>query len=163
MTRLIWLSVLAMLVASAVLSGCTSSRAVYGLHDTVFHSVDIGNEGIGVVDQVSVNYGGIEIIGGPARARYLPKRGIFGSTGLTTPVPDRFDVHWVSSDGVAHSAVVPSGVLVQDMSTFDGFRISFHDDYVDVYVMEKIATPGPYLNLRARKVFCSQLQSKASQ
>lgn len=89
-----------------VLGGCEAMSA--GLNQTYFQSIACGNEGKGVIDKVSIQYGKHQIIGGPARERYLPIHGVYGYTSLTSVIPDKTELYWVSADGVAHTESIPT-------------------------------------------------------
>lgn len=120
-----------------------------------FQGLDVGNDGKSHIENVSVLYGKVELIRGPARASFSAGNVALNRfhQGMDSPIPEMTLAYWETDDGIPHSAIIPTKSLVRDTDVFYGFRFYIVDDHVDIYLTERIPTPGPYLNLKYTKVF----------
>jgi hypothetical protein len=70
------------------------------------------------------------------------------------PIPKIASISWYSGDGKFHEARVPIQDLIEDFSTFYGFKFYFVDDHLDVYVLINAKRMDPkFLRIIEKKVF----------
>jgi hypothetical protein len=139
------------LFVALVVGGCVQG-GISEVHPAVYQTLEFVNDGHNVVRGVSVRYGSVNLPSGTAHQEYFPNRITGWSESHVYPIPESMTVHWISDDGESHDVVLPGERLAREVQHFAGFRFSFVDTYVDLYVINK---NGP-MELENVKVFSSK-------
>ena len=121
--------------------------------EPVFHNLEFGNDGKGVVRDVAVTYGDIRVPAGNAHKVFGPNHMATVTEVRTLPVPENATIEWSSADGQHHEATAPMRSLIQDPNCFHGFRFFFVDDHVDIYLLSRKHDCSKVLDVGRTKVY----------
>jgi hypothetical protein len=132
----------AMLVA--LVASCGTSAPTRD--QPMLQGFDLINGGRSDVRDVEIRYGDYVFPpGGESSVVRVQKiKGLGFHQGATVSVPESAAIHWVSSDGQSHDALVPIRKWITHWDEFHGFQFIFVDDHVDVAVTYVRRPPEPY-------------------
>lgn len=118
------------------MGGCVQDGITQMGHP-VFHTLEFVNDGKNMVRNVTLHYGSVTLPSGTAHQEYFPNHVPAWSESHAYPVPTSMMLHWTSDNGTPHDAVLPAESVVREVQHFAGFKISFVDSYVDLYVINR--------------------------
>lgn len=123
--------------------------------EPVFQRIEVGNDGVGVVQNVVISYGTLTVPAGSMHRTLSPSHMPVISESWTISVPENVAIHWTSADGKPHEAVAPVRDFIRDAGCFHGFQFFFVDDHVDIYLLTRKYDCSKLLDVEKIKVYSS--------
>ncbi|HZR34417.1 MAG TPA: hypothetical protein VFA75_03500 [Nevskia sp.] len=144
---------LSILAVACVSVACAEREAT--TPKPVFQRLEVGNDGVGVVQNVVIAYGALTVPAGTMHRTFSPSHMPVVSESWTISVPERVAISWTSADGQSHDVVAPMRSFIQDAACFHGFQFFFVDDHVDIYLVSRKYDCSKLLDVEKTKVFSS--------
>lgn len=106
-----------------------------------------------LVKNIRIQYGEGLFPFGSDRYGLRPDHLPHGSDTFTAPIPEFANVQWESEVGNHFHARVPMRSLIKDTRCFYGFRFSFVENQLDIYVLNKKYDCNKLIELDRIKVY----------